>query len=64
MPIKVGSDEVITDTKQLANISDTDSTTQTAINGAIVTNNHKLEIKDAAGNVVRTLFVGKDPNLD
>jgi hypothetical protein len=63
MPLKVGSDEVITDTKVLSNIVNTDTTTNTSINNAIVTNNNKLEIKDASGNVVRTLFVAKDPNL-
>ena len=63
MPLKVGSDEVITDTKVLSNISNTDTTTNGAINNAIVSNDNKLEIKDASGNVVRTLFVAKDPNL-
>jgi hypothetical protein len=59
MAIKVGADTVITDLKALNGITDTDDTTQTAINAAIVNIDNKLVIKDANGTAVKTIYGGQ-----
>jgi hypothetical protein len=59
MAIKVGTDIVISDTKELSNIESTDDTTQTSINNAIVAVDNKLVIKDADGTAVKTIYGGQ-----
>jgi hypothetical protein len=50
MAIKVSSTVVITNALELQNIATVDATTQSTIQGAIVAADHKLIIRDSAGN--------------
>lgn len=56
MAIKISGNEVITDAYVLQQITDTDVTTATAINNAIVTQNFTLIIYDSTGTAVKTLY--------
>jgi len=60
MPLKVGSDTVITDLKILSNIANTDITTRNTINDAVVRVNNVLVIKDASGTAVKTIYGADD----
>ena len=50
----------ITNSGQLANISGTDSVSDSAINTAIKNQNNVLRIYNAAGTEVKTLFCGQN----
>lgn len=56
MPFKVGTDVVITDNKHLNGIADTDDTTKTTINAAILAQNNSLEILDSNGTTLKKIF--------
>lgn len=56
MAIKVNTTEVISNARELLNITDTDLTTSAAINNAIKDQNNILRIYNSAGTEVRTLY--------
>lgn len=56
MAVKVGTDVVISDTKELSNIETVDDTSTTAINNAIVGLNNAIIIKDANGDPIKTVY--------
>lgn len=60
MPLKVGDTEVLNADRQIQNIADTDATTRSTINDAIVLNNYTLVIKDASGTAVKTIYYAQD----
>jgi hypothetical protein len=56
MAIKISSTVVISNTRVLENITDTDVTTSAAINNAIKDQANILRIYNSAGTEVRTLY--------
>jgi hypothetical protein len=56
MAIKISSTVVISNTRVLENITDTDVTTSAAINNAIKDQVNILRIYNSAGTEVRTLY--------
>lgn len=56
MAIKVTGNTVISDTKVLENISNTDVITDTTINSSIIKQGNVLRIYDSAGEEIRTLW--------
>ena len=60
MPIKVATDIVISNAKELQNIATLDTTTDNTINDRLVTRNNKIVIKNAAGTVVKEIYGAED----
>lgn len=60
MPIKVAQDIVISNAKELQNITDVDTTTSNAINDDLVARNNKLVVKDANDNIVIEIYGAED----
>jgi hypothetical protein len=56
MAIKIGGTEVITNARELQNITEADVTTDATINNAIKNQLNVLRIFDSAGTEVRTLY--------
>ena len=56
MAIKITGNTIISDTRELQNISNTDITTSGAINDAIKTQGNILSIYDSSGTEVRKLY--------
>lgn len=56
MAIRVTGNTVISDTKALENISNTDVITDTTINSSIIKQGNVLRIYDSAGEEIRTLW--------
>lgn len=56
MAIKITGNTIISDTRELQNISNTDITTAGAINDAIKTQGNILSIYDSSGTEVRKLY--------
>jgi hypothetical protein len=56
MAIRVTGNTVISDTKALENISNTDVQTDTTINSSIIKQGNVLRIYDSAGEEIRTLW--------
>ena len=61
MAIKVSGNTMISDTRELNNITGTDTATNTVINDAIAAQNNILQIYDSQNAVVRTLYCGIAP---
>lgn len=60
MPIKVAQDIVISNAKELQNITDVDTTTSNAINDDLVARNNKLVVKDANDVIVIEIYGAED----
>lgn len=60
MPIKVAQDVVISNAKELQNITNVDTTTSNAINDDIVARDNKLVIKDSGGTIVKEIYGAED----
>lgn len=60
MPIKVATDIVISNAKELQNIATLDTTTDNTINDRLVTRDNKIVIKNAAGTVVKEIYGAED----
>lgn len=60
MAIKINGDTVISDTKFLNGIANTDVTTKETINSAIKARGNILRIFDSSGTEVRTLYCAND----
>ncbi len=58
MAIKVSGNTIISDTRELNNITGSDTGTNTVINDAIAAQNNVLTIYDSNNTVVRTLYCG------
>lgn len=58
MAIKVSGNTIISDTRELNNITGSDTGTNTVINDAIAAQNNVLTIYDSTNTVVRTLYCG------
>ena len=58
MAIKISGNTIISDTRELQNITAADVGTQTVINDAIAFQNNVLTIYDSNNTVVRTLYCG------
>jgi len=58
MAIKITGNTIISDTRELQNITAADVGTQTVINDAIAFQNNVLTIYDSNNTVVRTLYCG------
>jgi hypothetical protein len=58
MAIKITGNTIISDTRELQNITAADVGTQTVINDAIANQNNVLTIYDSNNTVVRTLYCG------
>jgi hypothetical protein len=58
MAIKVSGNTIISDTRELNNITGSDTGTNTVINDAIAAQNNILTIYDSNNAVVRTLYCG------
>lgn len=56
MALRINGLDVVSDTYVLSNVANTDVTTQTTINSAIINQNNILRIYDSAGTEIRTLF--------
>lgn len=58
MAIKITGNTIISDTRELQNITAADEGTKTVINDAIATQNNVLVIYDSTNTAVRTLYCG------
>jgi hypothetical protein len=56
MSVKVGTDIVISDGKELNNIAGTDATSKLAIEAAIRAADNKIVIRDSDGTVIKTIY--------
>jgi len=60
MAIKVNGTVVVSDTRALEAITDTDATTSASINNAIKDQQNVLRIYDSNGTEVRTLYCAQE----
>lgn len=56
MPIKVATDIVISNAKELQNIAGVDTTTSETINDDLVARDNKIIIRDNAGDIVKEIY--------
>jgi hypothetical protein len=61
MAIKITGNTIISDTRELQNITAADTGTQTVMNDAVAQQNNVLTIYDSNNTVVRTLYCAIAP---